>query len=398
MSLDQVIDQALSQSPTYYESKVSLDKSRIQFYQTLSNLLPTLSANAQYTEYETNGSGASPYSGKLTLTQSVLDLDIVSSIFVSNHWLKNSNLQHEADITRLMLNVKTAYYNLIYASELLESLDIAIERANKNLEMIETKYSIGAASKLDKLQAEVFHLSTLQDKAKAKTLQTTAQEELKSLLATDRDVYPTDSLEVPDTYEFPSIDSLAGLLKEANYDIQIAQGLENVAETDLVTSYLAFLPKVSVFYGYTYNSDEIVFDSQQWRDNSSKNYGINISFPIFEIKSLIFNNITARKEVQKKEFSRKRIVLETEKSLRTTYSAYLEAYDRLQFATKSCNAATEAETIAQAQYALGSISFLDLLTIEENAYEAQVTCTSALSDFYIERANLSYLLGNLMLK
>lgn len=62
LSLEEAIDVALFKSPTYYESKVSLDKSRIQFYQTLSNLPPTFSATAQYTEYESDGFGLNPYS------------------------------------------------------------------------------------------------------------------------------------------------------------------------------------------------------------------------------------------------------------------------------------------------------------------------------------------------
>jgi outer membrane protein TolC len=397
LSMEQVIDIALSQSPAYYESKTSLDKSRIQFYQTLSNLLPTLSATAEYTEYESNSAGIGSYSGRLTLTQPLFDLDIISSIFLSNRELKSTSVQHKADIAGLMLNTKTAYYDLIYANELFESAELAIKRANENMEIIETKYKIGAASKLDKLQAEVFYLSTLQDKAKALTLQTTAQEQLKSLLASEINIYPTDSLMPPSATEFPSIDSLVILLKEVNYGIQIAQELESAARLEVVSSYLSFLPKISFFYGYTYSSDELVFDFQEMYDNSTKNYGISVSFPIFEIKSLVFNNLNAKKELQLKEFSKERIALENEKSLRTTYSALHEAYDRLQFATKSLDAATEAATIAKEQYALGTISFLELLTAEEDAYDARVSYTSSLSDFYVQKVNLSYLLGGFAL-
>ncbi len=396
LSLEQAIDIALSQSPAYYESKVSLDKSRIQFFQAFSNLLPTFSASAQYTKYGGSSPGTNQYSGRLSLTQPLFDLEIISSIFASNRQLKSNSLQHTADIAELMLNVKTAYYNLIYARELLESAEIAIKRANENMKIIETKYKIGAVSKLDKLQAEVFYLSTLQDKASAMTLQTSAQEELKSLLATNNEIYPVDSLALPSTTEFPSIDSLILVLDEVNYSIQIAQELEKVAKLDVLSSYLAFLPKVSFFYGYTYSSDELVFDFQQWRDNSVKNYGISISFPIVEIKSLLFENLNVRKERQLQAFSKERIRLENEKSLRTTYYGLQEAYDRLQFSTKSLDAATEAAAIAKEQYALGTISFLELLTAEEDVYDAQVSNTSSLSDFYIQRANLSYLLGGLV--
>jgi outer membrane protein len=397
LSMEQAIDIALSQSPVYSESKASLDKTRIQFYQTLSDLLPTLSATAQYSEYSNNGYVTNPYSGSLRLNQPIFDLDIISSILVNNRQLKSSNLQHNADVAGLILNVKTAYYDLIYANQLLESSNIAIRRAEENMELIDTKYRIGATSKLDKLQAEVSYQSALQDKASATTYQTKAQEELKSLLATDNDIYPLDSLMPPIMQEFPAIDTLLSVLEQANYDILLAQKQQGIANLEAISSYLAFLPKISFFYGYSYSSDELTFDFQQWCDNSSRNYGISISFPIFEIKSLIFNNLIARKELQSQEFSTERIILETRRTLHTTYSGLQEAYERLQYSTRSLDAATEAAMIAKEQYAIGSISLIELLTTEEDAYDAQVSYTSALSDFYTQQAYLSYLLGGLAL-
>jgi len=398
LTLEQALDIALSQSPIYHESKVSLDKSRIQFCQSLSNLLPTLDATAQYTKHETNEPAAGAYSGKLTLTQPLFDLDIIGSIFAGSGQLRNSNLQHKADIAGLVLNVKSAYYNLIYARNLLESSDIAIKRAKENLKLIETKYSIGAASKLDKLQAEVFYLTALQNQAKAKTLQITFEEGLKAFLNTDNEIYPADSLIALLPSQLPPLDSLAAMLGKANYNIKIAQALKTIEKTNVVFSYLSFLPKVSLFYGYTYSAQDLVFDFQQWRDNSTKNYGISISLPIFEIKSLIFNNLTTRKELKQKELSEKQMILDTKASLNNTYSAWLEACEQLQFVSKSLETAAEAVALAKMQYTLGTISFLDLLTAEENEYDANVTRISALSNYYIQRANLSYLLGNLTLQ
>ena len=55
LSMDKAIDIAFSNSPSYYESKISLDKSRILFYQTLANLLPTVSVTGTYTKTEDSG-------------------------------------------------------------------------------------------------------------------------------------------------------------------------------------------------------------------------------------------------------------------------------------------------------------------------------------------------------
>ncbi len=69
----------------------------------------------------------------------------------------------------------------------------------------------------------------------------------------------------------------------------------------------------------------------------------------------------------------------------------------MQLAGKSLDAADEAVFISREQYALGIISFLDFLTSEQAIYDARVSYTSALSDYYIQQANFSYLLGMLTL-
>ena len=396
LSLNQSITLALSQSPAYYESKITLEKSRILFYQSFSNLLPTLSATARYARSEyPGGASLTDYSGSITLNQPVFDLDIISSVFISSRQVKGTQIQHRADVSNLILRLKTAYYDLINARELLDASEIAIKSAEENLKLIETRYTIGAASRLELLQGEVFHLRTLQDRAGAKTLEITAHEELKSILGIHNDIYLTDTLIPPDTTKLPSLDSLALILEKVNYNIQLAQELRNIAKLDLVASYLAFLPSVSFFYGYSYSADSFILDFQHYRDNAMKNYGISLSFPIFEIKSLIFNYLNAKKEVQSKEFSKKQALLETEKSLRVTYYALVEAYESLDYAKKSLEAATEASAIAKEQYALGAISFLDFLTTDKDLYDSRVSYTSSLSNVYIQRAQLSYLLGEL---
>ncbi len=393
LSLNKAIDMALAQSPAYYEAKVTFEKSRILYYQTLTSLLPTISASGTYSNSEYQGVESSGYSGNIQLNQPLFDLDILSSVFISRRQQRGSRIQYDAQIAGLILNLKTAYYDLINARELLESSEVAIERARENLELIKTKYELGSASRLEMLQGEVFHLSALQDRAKARTMEISAHEELKSILGTHEEINVIDTLTIPDSTDFLPLDSMFVILASANYNIQIAQELRKAAKLDLVSSYLRFLPRISLFYGYTYNSDSLVFDFQHVEDNATRNYGITMSFPIFEIKSLIFNHLNAKKELELREHEQKRILLENEKNLSTTYFALKESYERVYFARKSYDAATEASVIAREQYALGIISFLEFLASEKDLYGAKVTFKSALSDLYIQRANLSYLLG-----
>jgi len=393
LSISGAIDIAFKNSPIYGESRISLEQSRIQFYQILAELLPTAYVTGSYTRSAYQGFTSDSYEGSLQLTMPLLDLDIISSIFVAHGQMKGSSIQHEADAANLILRIKTAYYNLINALELLSSSEITIERAHENLKLVQAKYDLGAASKLELLQGEVFYLNAQQEKSRARTLEISAQEELRSILGVENDICPTDMLVAPESTTMPDLDSLMTILYEANYEVRVAKEFRNVSKINLISSYLAFLPRVSLFYGYNVLSDSFVFDFEYYRDNAVKNYGISVSFPIFEIKHLIFGYLNAKKDLQKSEFAQRRAELEAEKVLRTTYYSLRESFDKLQLAKKSLDAANEAAVISREQYALGIISFLDFLTSEKSIYDARVSYTSALSEYYVQQATFSYLLG-----
>lgn len=395
LSMDQAIDKALANSPIYGESRVSLEKSRIQFYQVLTELLPNAYVTGTYTKSDFQGYTTSGYEGSLQLAMPLFDLDIISAIFVAHGQMQGNKIQHEADVSNLILRIKTSYYNLINALELLESSKVAIERAQENLKLVEAQYELGAASRLELLQGEVFYLNAEQDRARARTLEISAQEELKSILGSEVEIHPIDELVDPGLVQLPDLDSLMAILHDVNYEVRLARELRNVARVNLVSSYLSFLPRISLFYGYNVVSDSFVFDFQYYNDNAVKNYGVSVSLPIFEIKNLIFKYLNARKDLQKSEFAERRAELETEKGLRTTYYSLVESLDKLQLARKSLDAANEAATISREQYALGIISFLDFLTSEKAIYDARVSYSSALSDYHIQQATFSYLLGTL---
>lgn len=395
ISIDQAIDIAVKNSPRYGESKVALDQSRIMFYEALSGLLPTAYAQGTYTKTEYQTMAESGYEGSLQLSMPLFDLDILSAILVARRQVKGSTIQHRADIADLIRRIKNAYYGLVNALELTAASAVTVERALENLKLVEAKYELGAASRLELLQGEVFHLNAQQQALRGRAMEVAAQEELKSLLGTARDIYPTDRLPEPGMTELPDLDSLVARLRAANYEILLAREARGIAKMNLYAAYLAFLPRVSLFYGYSVGMDSLIFDPQYYRDNAATNYGVRVNFPIFELKGLIFGWLNARKNLQRSEFAQSRAELETEKALRTTYYSLQEALASLQLAGKSLDAANEAAAIAREQYALGATSFLDFLAAEQSVYDARVSYTSALSDYHVAQADFSYLLGAL---
>ncbi len=395
LSLNEVIDIGLRQSPTYLESRENLAKSRVQSFKALSCLLPTTSTTGSWTKSEYQSFTTECYTGSLNFSMPVFDLDVISSIVLAKGQEKGTSIQHNQDIASLILNIKKSYFNLITANELLNSSRKALERALENKKLVETKYELGSASKLELLQAEVFYLQTLQNNSQAMTLEAQAQQELKSLLNIQNPVFPKDSFVIPDTFILPSLDSLKEILLKANLGIKLSKQMNSLARSNLWFSIFGFMPKISIFYGYNTGVDSFSLDFDYLKENTTKNYGINISLPIFEFKTLIFNYINAKKDLRIRKYNMERTILESEKALYTSYYSLKEAIDKLRFAKKGFQLAEEAIVIAYEQYTLGVISFLDLLRTEEDYYNARVNLVQALNGYYLQQATLSYLLGNI---
>jgi outer membrane protein TolC len=396
MSMDQALARGLKLSPAYQQSGVTLDKARIAFFQSLFNLTPTVSAGISYSKTDYPDSliaSTERYSNSLNFSMPIFDLDVLGSIFVSGLNWKGNRIQHRSDQANLILQIKSAYYNLVNARELLTYSDIAIQRSDENLTLIKTKYELGAASRLDMLQAEVLYLQTRQVKARTKTMEITAQEQLKSLLGEDRDIYPTDSLTVPGEIPFPPLDSLLEQLDRVNYNLRLAGEMEKAAKINLLVAYLGFLPRISGSYGLGAASESLHTDPGWFFDNANRTWSISVSFPIFEVKGLVFKLLNARKDYQLKKLSRRQTILDTEKALRTTYYGLQESYENLRLSQRSYEAATEAANIAREQYRLGAMSLIDWLKVEGDMYDSKTAYSQALSDYYVKQLNFSFILG-----
>lgn len=393
LSLAEAIEIGMARSPAYLESRASLGKARIDFYRSLSYLLPTVTTTGTYTRTRVSGIEDDRYVGSLSLAVPIFDLDVISAIVVAGAQMSSAEIGRQESAASLVLRIKSAYVGLVGARELERAAESAITRAEENQRLVQTKFELGSASRLEVLQAEVFMLRARQDRAKARTQYETAQQELQALLDLSRTVVPTDTLVEPAIVELPPLDTLRVVLERANYAVLLANKAQSVAKANLILTSAAFLPRVSFFWGYTSTTDSLIFDFQYHRENAVRNYGINVSVPLLEIQQLVFDWLAARKDKEVQDYRSRRAVLEAEKSLVVAYLGLQESEERLRFARASQQASREAGALAREQYNLGIISLLDLLGVEEDYYNARVVYIQALSDHYVQEANFTYLLA-----
>lgn len=395
ISLKEAKDLAFKNSPHYFEAKAKVEKSRINYAEAISYLLPAPTAQVSYTKMVNDQLDTKTYSGSLNISQPIFDPPLFTQVKAANYQYRGDQLNFEQEIQNLSLKVEISYYNLIRARELLGSSELTLKRAKENARFINEKFSLGAASKLDKLQAEVYSLQAENNLSQAQKAFFEAQEGLKTFLAVKDEVVPADSLKPGEEIVLPPLDSLIASIEKVNLGLRTVKQLEDAARLNLISSYFKFLPRLSLFFRYGYANDQFPDNVDDFKQNDSKSYGVNIDLPIFNLKDLFFYNREARANYKYQKYFFLRTSAETRQTLITTYYSLAEIKGRLKLSEKSMELAEEAARIARERYRLGAASIIELLTSEENFYRAKITYIGTVTDYLVEQTKFKYLTGQL---
>ncbi len=397
LTLEQARMMALENSYHYQEARAKLGKSKLTFAENLSYLLPTPQGSASYTKTQSEALDTKTYAGNLTISQPVFDLPLFTQIRAAHYQYAGNRLDYRRDVQDLLLKVEVAYLNLVRTRELLKSVDLTVKRTEENERLTVEKLNLGAASKLDRLQAEVFSLQAQRDLSAAQKSYFEAQEAIKTFLQVRDEIVPVDSLSPSTnrTDSLPALDSLISVLDEINIGLKAVKQTRNVARLNMITSYFKFLPRLSLFFRYGFAMDDMPESFDDINAHDTKSYGVNVELPLFNIRDLYFSNRQARAGYQHQKYVFLRTLAETRQALITTYLAIGEVENRVRLGAKSLELALEAANIAKERYRLGAASIIDLLTAEENLYKARVNYIGAIADYRIEKTKLGYFIGTL---
>lgn len=393
LSLNQALEIALRRSPGQLEALTELERARYDYGHSLAMVLPSVRADLGYSELRDRGVATEAYSGNLTLSQPILDLELASRVLAARSSLDGSRILEAKSRAELILRTSLAYYELVESDYLIKSAQVALSRARENERWVLERYELGAASRLERLEAEVFRLKAEQEFVRAENAKAVAQEELRSILDLEGELVPTDTFCLPTDTVVPSLDSLLGLLPLRNYDLRLIETQLRTARLRLTESYFSFLPRVGLFYRVDYSEPRYPRRGADLRDGVATSFGIGISLPIFELPRLYFNNRIARTEYRRTLYQRRQLELMVQKELKTSYYLITEALRRIAYAQRELSGAEAACELAREQYRLGAASLLDLLTNESNLYAAQLSYITSLKDYYSQRARFTYLLA-----
>ena len=404
-TLDQCIELALRNKETVKNAVLDVKSAQYGKRGALSNILPTLGAGVGWsqsnfnerTSYATGTKYSSTsYSTRgLRLTQTIYDGGAWWNSIASagNNYQISQQFERQTNIN-VVYNVFQAYYNLLKSQQLLDVARMNLMLANQQVELVTNQFEIGAAAKTDLLKVNVLKGQAQVQVITRDAEQLNALRELRNaigLMGKKDPLMIDEGIEqpviVPDVVQAfeemeqnnPSLKAKKGQIQGAVLNHKIIRG--------------SHLPNLSMSYNYGYQSADVtgLVAEDDWNTSLS----FDLAVPLFTGFDLSTRTQQARLSITKEENEYITQLHDLRVQLENLLETLRNYQDMIPINEEVLASAEEDLRLVQVQYALGSVTILEVLDAQLSVTQARSSLVSIKYDAQIQAAALKALMGTL---
>ncbi|GAB3915713.1 TolC family protein [Mucilaginibacter boryungensis] len=281
-----------------------------------------------------------------------------------------SDVRMRDTIQSTIANVIATYYDLINQNEQLKALQGAIAISRTQYRIANDKFTVGRASKLEVLNAQV-NLNTDTAAFLTQVQQFKANKiRMNQLLVRD---LQTD-FSVADTIVVDQNLKLADIINSAqtqNPAILSAEINKRLADINLRQVKATRYPTLSVGTGYTWTNSKTPAGFTRTQDAHGFNYGLTASINIFDGFNQWRKERNAKLQIDNAGIDAKQTRLEVEAQINNLYVSYLSGLDLVKLGQSNVEIAKRNLEISLDKYKLGNITPLEIREAQRNYLDAQ---------------------------
>ena len=304
----------------------------------------------------------------------------------------------EAELKQMILattgDLVSIYYELAQQQQQLKALDTAIFISTQRLNTASVRFTIGKASKLEVLNAQVDLNTDTTSLLRQQELYYNTRVRLNEILA----VEPGTPFRVEDTLAIDmnlSLQQLTDLAEKQNPVLMGALITKRISELELRQLKAARFPVIAVNTGYNFNSSRSALDYATSSNGRGLTYGLTA-------RVNLFNGFRSNKDIKNAGIVVENSQLEIEKlkkqirsQLESTFQTYVTNFRLTDMEEKNVEIARQNLEISLDKYNIGTITAIEFRNAQLNYVNAKLRYSNALYQAKLSEISLKEISGNL---
>ena len=296
-------------------------------------------------------------------------------------------------ITRIS-DVNAAYYDLVQQQQQLAALDTTIVISDQRLTLAQNRFTIGKASKLEVLNAQVDLNTDQVALLRQKELYANSKILLNQLLARDvtTNFKVIEELEVDALLLLPELTVLA---EKQNPQLEAQIINKRIAELELKQIKAGRYPTLRVNTGYNFSESQSSLGFVAQSQSRGLNYGFSASLNIFDGFAQNRNEKIAKIQIENSNLNIDQQNLALRSQLSSSYQTYLTNLELIALEERNESIAKQNLNITLDKFRIGTITTLEFRTAQLNYVNAKVRYSNAQFQGKLSEIALRELAGNL---
>ena len=302
--------------------------------------------------------------------------------------------QLKLTVTTRISDVISTYFDLVQQQQQLSALDTTIVISNQRLALAQNRFSIGKASKLEVLNAQVDLNADKTSVLRQKELYKNTKILLNQILARDlkTDYKVVDNIEINKQLLLPELTLLA---EKQNPQLVTQIINRKISELQLKQIRANRYPTIRLNSGYAFVNTESSLGFTSQTSARGLNYGFTATLNLFDGFNQSRNEKIAKIQIENSQLLIEQQKLSLNSQLETSYQTYLTNLELIDLEEKNETIAKQNLDITFEKFRIGTITALEFRTAQLNYVNAKVRNSNAQFQAKLSEIALKELAGNI---